>query len=227
MNRLLIIIIITSFNLMGHCGGCGVSDKEIHTHINENKIAEILMKNLYGNYDIELQTSSFSFNDIFDDLTIKEEDRTTPYYYETFNKLNIVKIYTHNVYGDLLILDGGMSISNHSSKTYNPKFEGMSLFNSDGEEFYIAIISLDTGQYNVGFSVFQTTFTYSDNKITIINKIDKLAEYPNRYKSSLISLNELENQNIELVSQYGRSGSKKEVFEIINKRLKKKQDLSK
>ena len=77
------------------------------TASSEDKVtvaSTLLMNHLYGNFDKETQSSTFSIDDVIDDCIITKEDKTNPNYEKHFNKKNIVTTYTHKIYGDILVI---------------------------------------------------------------------------------------------------------------------------
>ena len=137
------------------------------------------------------------------------------------NQNEISSIIMNELYGNYNV-DTKKS-SRSEDKYDNAKFEGSLSYN---DKFYIAIISIDNG-YNQGLSVYQITFTIKNSSPVIINPLEEIRVYPNRFKSSLNELVEIEfgkenqkkNIGFKVISQYGRSGENIGLLAIFDNKL--------
>ncbi|MBC8307188.1 MAG: hypothetical protein H8E55_66930 [Pelagibacterales bacterium] len=204
----------------------------------DTDIASLLMNHLYGNFDKETQSSTFSIDDVIDDCIITKEDKTNPNYEKHFNKKNIVTTYTHKIYGDILTIGGGSTLDDEKNIRggiiFKSKFEGSLSFNDDGNQYHIVVVSMDR-DYNRGFVTYDIIIAIENNSITTISPLKRLRLYPNRYSSSLRELDSIEfgknrdgssNVGFKIVYQMGISGDMIILYKIEQGEIKEILDIS-
>jgi len=195
--------------------------------ISAEEIATIIMNELYGNYNSETKSSVFSIDDVLENCIETKDERGGRDFTE----------YTHEIYGVIFSKPVSLLEAEKRMKEYykddeweflfKPKYEGsISFIDSKNNINYISIISLDR-DYNQGFSTYQVTYTIKNNSVLIINPLEEIRGYPNRFKSSLNELVEIEfgkenqkkNIGFKVISQYGRSGENIGLLAVFNNKL--------